>query len=191
MANGKPTLTDPQARRVMVLRRSAVVPAIIVAVIAVSFACEGQESPTRPEGLPSNAVPVDFEPLGEGLGLGFMTLGGPREPARLVIRQQEEWAEFWSGIGGPRVLAAAAPSVDFDSKMVVVAAMGQRPTGGYGVAVEGVYDSSGELYVEVLEWSPTVGCFTTQAFTAPVAIVVVSARDGPVHFMERKESKDC
>ena len=75
--------------------------------------------------------------------------------------------------------------------MVLVAGMGRRPTGGYVISVEGVYTSGGELYVDVLERSPGVGCLSTQAITTPVTAVRVPAHPEPVHFLTREERVPC
>jgi hypothetical protein len=75
--------------------------------------------------------------------------------------------------------------------MVIVAAMGGRPTGGYTISVEGVCTSGGALYVDVLERSPGLGCFSTQVMTAPVTAARVGAQTEPVHFVTRQESDPC
>ena len=75
--------------------------------------------------------------------------------------------------------------------MVVLVAMGQRPTGGYSITVEGVYDASGRMFARVREKSPGATCIVSEAFTAPVDAVRVPRRDGAVIFVERAETVVC
>ena len=126
------------------------------------------------------AVPVTFESLPQLT----MSSGGPQESARLVISTQTEWDEFWNGLPTVVLPRPVPPDIDFTNQMVLVAAMGQRSTGGFSISIEGVYETGGDLYVDVLEQSPGLGCLTTQAITAPIAGVSLPARDAQVHFVE-------
>jgi hypothetical protein len=119
--------------------------------------------------------------------IGQWTRTGIGESRRLVIRDINAWAQFWSELGvGDR------PSVDFSHDVVVAVASGQRPTGGYEIAVDRVTQAKGELTVEVVERTPGPNCMTTASLTQPVDIVVVPAADTKsLSFLERKEIRDC
>jgi hypothetical protein len=105
----------------------------------------------------------------------------------LVIRDANAWDQFWSELGvGDR------PAVDFSRDVVVVAAAGQRPTGGHEIAIDRVSQADGELNVEVVERSPGPNCMTTASLTQPVDVVVVPASDARSwRFVERKEIRGC
>src|SRR5829696_8625966 len=78
--------------------------------------------------------------------IGQWTRTGIGESRRLVIRDASTWDEFWSELAvGDR------PSVDFTRDVVVAVAAGQRPTGGYEIAVNRITQTNGELTVEVVE----------------------------------------
>ena len=64
-------------------------------------------------------------------------------------------------------------AVDFTRDMVVAVAAGQRPTGGYEIAVDRVRQAKGELTVEVVETAPGPNCVTTASLTQPVDVVVI------------------
>jgi hypothetical protein len=171
-------------------RRSASVTAVIIAVItlavAVSMAgCDG--SPTAPlEGDPLSLTRVFEDRL---FSIKFNT--GFREPERLVIRTAEQWSQVWARVTQVYLPRPAAPPVNFDHEMVVFVAMGQRPTGGYSITVEGVYAANGRIFAEVRERSPGAGCITSEALTEPVDAVRVPRRDGAVIFVERAETYVC
>ena len=119
--------------------------------------------------------------------IGQWTRTGIGESRRLVIRDANGWAQFWSELGvGDR------PSVDFNQDVVVAVAAGQRPTGGYEIAIDRVTQSAGQLTVEVVERTPGPNCMTTASMTQPVDVVVVPAADAKsLSFLERKEIRSC
>jgi hypothetical protein len=119
--------------------------------------------------------------------IGQWSRTGIGESRRLVIRDANTWAEFWSELGtGDR------PDVDFTKAVVVAVAAGQRPTGGYEIAVERVGQADGELTVQVLETSPGPNCITSSSPTQPVDVVVAPAvAPRSWSFSERKETRGC
>ncbi len=116
---------------------------------------------------------------------------GIKDARRLVIRDAAGWAALWDAVVGARTPRPQPPAVDFNREMVIVAAMGQRGTGGYAISIDEVRREDDGLAVVVRETSPGSGCFLTQAFTAPVTAVRLPASDAPVRFIERKETQDC
>lgn len=119
--------------------------------------------------------------------LGQWTRTGIGESRRLVIRDANAWDQFWSELG-----VGERPSVDFNHDVVVAVAAGQRPTGGYEIAVDRVTQSDGQLTVEVVERTPGPNCMTSASLTQPVDVVVVPAADAKsLSFMERKEIRGC
>jgi hypothetical protein len=119
--------------------------------------------------------------------IGQWTRTGIGEARRLVIKDANTWAQFWSELGmGDR------PAVDFTRDVVVVAAAGQRQTGGHEIAIDRVTQTDGELTVEVVERTPGPNCMTTASLTQPVDIVIVPASDARSwSFLERKEIRGC
>jgi protease stability complex PrcB-like protein len=119
--------------------------------------------------------------------IGQWTRTGIGESRRLVIRDANGWAQFWSELG-----VGEQPSVDFNHDVVVAVAAGQRPTGGYEIAIDRVTQSDGQLTVEVVERTPGPNCMTTASLTQPVDVVVVPAADAKsLSFLERKEIRGC
>ena len=119
--------------------------------------------------------------------IGQWTRTGIGEARRLIIRDANAWDQFWSELGvGDR------PAVDFTRDVVVAVAAGQRPTGGYEIAVDRITQANGELAVEVVERTPGPNCVTTASLTQPVDVVVVPAADARGwSFKERKEIRGC
>jgi len=119
--------------------------------------------------------------------LGQWTRTGIGESRRLVIRDANGWAQFWSELG-----VGEQPAVDFNRDVVIAVAAGQRPTGGYEIVIDRVAQSGGQLTVEVVERTPGPNCMTTASLTQPVDVVVVPAADAKSpSFLERKEIRGC
>jgi hypothetical protein len=174
-------------------RRSASVTAVIIAVMTLAFAVSmaGCDGPTTGPRVPSNAAALSVSRVFEGSLSAFRFHTGYTERERLVIRSPEQWSQAWARIIQTYSPRPAAPAVDFDNEVVILVAMGQRPSGGYFIAVEGVYDADGRVFAEVREQSPGAGCITTEALTEPVDAVRVPRRDVPVIFVERAETVVC
>ena len=112
-------------------------------------------------------------------------------PAREVIRTEADWRRAWARLSACRSPAPDVPAVDFAREMVLLAALGQRATGGHGVRIASAAVSDGVLHVQVIETRPGAGCMTTQALTHPVAVARVPRHDGEVRFADRVEVRDC
>jgi hypothetical protein len=119
--------------------------------------------------------------------IGQWTHTGIGEARRLVIKDANAWSQFWSELGvGDR------PAVDFRRDVVVVAAAGQRQTGGHEIAIDRVTQRDGELIVEVVETAPGPNCMTTASLTQPVDVVIVPASEARSwSFLERKDIRGC
>src|SRR3712207_2730778 len=76
-------------------------------------------------------APYGSAPAVQVRRIGQWTHTGINERRRLVIRDANAWAAFWSELGvGDR------PAVDFTRDLVVAVATGQQSTGGHEVAVD-------------------------------------------------------
>ncbi len=116
---------------------------------------------------------------------------GIRDALRLVVRDAESWGRLWTDVAGPRTPPPDRPDVDFEQEMMIVAAVGMRGTGGYGIEIEEVYQEGARLVAVVVETSPGPDCMTTQAFSAPAVGVRVARSDLPVSFVERRVTLEC
>ena len=138
------------------------------------------------------ATPQGYAPYGSAGPLEIQRIGqwtrtGVNEARRLVIKDANAWAQFWSELG-----VGERPAVDFTRDVVVAAAAGQRPTGGHEIAIDRVTRTDGELTVEVVERAPGPNCMTTASLTQPADVVVVPAADAQGwRFLERKEIRGC
>jgi hypothetical protein len=110
---------------------------------------------------------------------------------RGVIQTADEWAAFWNQVYATRLPAPAVPAIDFGESTVIVAAMGSRSSGGYGIDLPEVGRVGTDYHVVVRETSPGSNCMTTAALTQPVVAARVARTDGRVSFIEREEVLRC
>jgi hypothetical protein len=136
---------------------------------------------TNPRPGSGSAVVLEIRRIGQ------WTHTGVREARRLVIRDANTWAEFWSELGvGDR------PAVDFSRDVVIAVAAGQRPSGGHEIAISRVVQTAGELRAEVVETVPGPNCLSTSALSEPVDIVVVQGLAAKTwSFVEQKQVRGC
>lgn len=164
---------------------------ILIAVVLVLTDCatDGAGDRVPEEGqIPTEATPVTvdrIEPVYAGAYAGI------RDERRLVIRDRAAWEAFWSELTANRVDAPPAPEIDFATRMVLAATMGERRTGGYAIEIPRAARAGDRLWVDVVSTSPGPTCITTQALTAPAAAVTVPRSDAAVSFVERAEARDC
>ena len=116
-----------------------------------------------PDGAPQS-VAVDFSVLAAGQMSDYV--GGRRLE---LVTGEGEWRSAWGLIGGGRPI----PEVNFNTRAVLVAYQGQKPSGGYGIEVAGVRRVGTVLAVKVNERRPASGDVTTQVITSPFVAVSV------------------
>ncbi len=105
---------------------------------------------------------------------------------RLVIKSRDEFADLWKQLTAhnpPGNGVPPLPEVDFSKEMLVVSAMGQRPSSGYWTIIDGACEVDGQLEVFITNVENTqCGGFTV--LTYPADAVRLPRSDLPVVFRE-------
>ena len=165
-------------------RRSHSTLVVVSATLLFTTGCGVRQEAPDPE-IPPTAVSVPFASL---VQMQYSSLG---DEARMVVRTRAEWVDLWASATEGVQPAEDAPGVDFGRRMVLVAAMGRRATGGFAVRIGSVFQDPERLYAVVTETSPGSGCLTTQAFTAPVSAISIPLSAKPVSFVRRSDTLSC
>jgi hypothetical protein len=126
----------------------------------------------------------------ESASSSFTYFSGLSAPERVVIRDQASWASMWAAmsLGGP---VPALPDVDFTNEMLVVAALGERPTEGYSIFIDHAVAVDGSVEVTVRSVAPGQTCIVFNDFTQPVDIARLPRYEGPITFRETSEIHSC
>ena len=139
---------------------------------------------------PTESLPLSVTRLGRAdssltYSSGFTT------SQRLVVRDATTWGNTWAAIWGRVSTPPPLPEIDFTREMVIVAALGQRNTGGYSIFVAEAAEENGTVRVRIRSVSPGPRCGVTLALTEPVDAARVARRDGVVTFEETAEVQQC
>jgi hypothetical protein len=111
------------------------------------------------------------------------TFSGIQEERQAVLREPEEWGKFWVEHARGHLPEGDPPPVNFESEMVVAVTMGQRPTGGYEIAIDQVLEEGGQVVVRVVRRTPPEDAMLIQAMTAPFHFVAVPRSRHPARFV--------
>ncbi|MFA5140809.1 MAG: protease complex subunit PrcB family protein [Elusimicrobiota bacterium] len=111
------------------------------------------------------SVPVGAEEWSRLAG----PLSGVRETRAVVVTDPAAWQRLWKEHAKPFGDSQPVPEVDFKKEMVVAVFLGERPTGGYSVAVEFLPSPAarGELLVRYKENKPSGGAELPSVMTQP------------------------
>jgi hypothetical protein len=156
--------------------------ALLVTVLA-STACAGEA--TGP-GMPRQAVVVPTATV-----LAATPWSGYTEPERRVIASNDEWAAAWAQIHDGRTPLPARPDIDFTQDVVILAAMGTRPSTGFAVTINEVRVHAGTFHVRVTERSPGRSCGVGNAITSPVHAVRASRQATSAQFVVARVETRC
>jgi hypothetical protein len=106
--------------------------------------------------------------------------------ARYWIADAATLARLWE-----RFENVPVPEVDFEREIVLVAAMGTRPTGGYSISIEEVGLQGDFMVARVRSVSPGAHCVVSMSPSAPVDIVKVPYRRLITQFEDTREVRSC
>jgi len=110
---------------------------------------------------------------------------------RMIVTDQATWAQVWATIVKNHSPTPAPAAVDFNRETIVVAAMGQRSSGGYVITIDSGSVEGSTVVLTVTERSPGPTCGTTAALTAPVALARILRPRATVRFVEKTAVTDC
>ena len=159
------------------------------APVAVTVLPETDVPTRRVEGVPDyrrtalyvqQTIPTDDsaytppaqELVWDVLAEGNQALGGEQESFELVT-SEVQLADVWNRAYGSRLTPPPLPDVDFRRESILAVFLATKPTGGYGLEVQGVTLEDNDAYVDVLTTEPPADAITTQALTTPWVLVRV------------------
>jgi len=156
--------------------KSRVAAAGALIALLVAGACSHPSSPTAK--TPLSMVRFRGEPS------SFVAFSRFDAPQNYVVRERDEWLRTWVMLfpGGPTSLPPPLPDVDFSREMVVVAALGSRPSSGFEIVFTGAAETDGVVTMELETRTPSPRCVTATVITAPADIARIPRRNGQVLF---------
>lgn len=108
-----------------------------------------------------------------------------------VIRDSNAWQSLWTEAFRQQQPVPQTPAVDFSRDMVLLVAIGSRPSGGYAVSIDSVVQYQGGLVVEATERMPGRSCITTAVLTSPAVGIRVPIATGEIRFRRQQRAVEC
>ena len=99
---------------------------------------------------------------------------GLTAPGHVHLASREE-VQRLEALPGRNLSLESLKKIDFEREHLVLAAIGQKPTGGYSVILGSSEIRSGTLELRVRVTEPAPGTMVTQALTTPCAVIAVTA----------------
>lgn len=137
---------------------------------------------------PSTALPLTRFRTGP---TSFFAGSGYDQPRTLVIHDRETWVRTWADIYRRADPPPPMPEVDFANEMVVVAALGPRPSSGFEVIFTGASEAGDVVTVDVESRTPAASCVTLAVITSPVDLARIPRRNGAVTFRTTGTVVNC
>lgn len=116
---------------------------------------------------------------------------GIEDVRRGIVASESEWLGLWLEIWTPVGPVPDPPRIDFSRELVVVAAMGLRPTGGYSIRIDQVIQRQGFVEVRLIETEPPPGCEVTQEETTPLDLARIPRVQQPFRFEVERFVGSC
>lgn len=164
--------------------------ACLAAVCAcpATFAALAAGQPVAPAAPPRESIPVTRLSTHPH---AFAEYSGVSDSTETVVRDSVVWRALWERVTAPIFPKPRLPDVDFRREMIVVAAMGRRPSGGYDIVIDSAAESANGIEVVVRRTIPGERCLTSAAVTQPIDLARIPARPKPVRFRELEQSVPC
>ena len=168
--DARPAAARKRRRRNEVFAQRKMIPRLLVA-LALLAACTPPRSGAERAPFPGPESVVTYRLLQAGAYAAAASAepGTERGSRVLVASSPATYAALWREHIGD----APLPAVDFARESAVFLLLGQRSTGGWGVAPEGVAIAGDAVEVIARIARPQPGGITTMAFSAPFAVLAV------------------
>lgn len=106
--------------------------------------------------------------------------------ANFLITSAPEMSELWKIIDA----AGQTPVINFDTNDVIAVFAGDKPTGGYSIAVSRVTDGTLRT-VTVTLTSPGGSCFLAESLTSPYQIIEIPKGSLPLTHQDEVVTQSC
>lgn len=107
-----------------------------------------------------------------------------------VVETRSEWNALWRRICNS-CEADPLKDLDFRRQKVIVSALGQRNTGGFGILLESAHVRTGRVEIVVREIAPASSCVLTMATSQPVDVAIIPRTDKRIVFRHYFTVTDC
>ena len=159
-------------------------PFLLPLMAVLTAACSAAAGGVPPGTAAGNPPSVPFETI-----LQTSLPGQAGSERRELARDAVAWKALWDGLREGSNLPADPPAVDFESEMVIAAAM-ETQSCVSKVTIRTITETADGLVVDLLEAppAPNCRCITSER---PFHIVKLAKQAGPVRFTAERGETSC
>jgi hypothetical protein len=122
--------------------------------------------------------PVSFGTVDKAATSGFQA------PQQSFVATQKEWVDTWVTREGPVTPKKPHPQIDFSREVVIVAALGTKPTGGFAIEITRIVRTKDAIEIYVRKTAPQDGLKPPPGPTSPFVLARMPRPDRPVTFRD-------
>jgi hypothetical protein len=156
-------------------------------LVVLAAGCYAASAATRVETVAETLALTRFR----SDSVAFATFSGANDSTHLVIRDATRWRAYWALIHAPFIPRPREPEIDFRREMVILAALGRRPSLGYDILIQSATRDSTGIEIHVRRSNPGRGCALGAAVSAPVDLARIPASRLRVRFTELITTVPC
>ena len=109
----------------------------------------------------------------------------------MVINNREELTEAWSLFFVKFNRKPPIPNIDFTSKTLVAAFLGERNNGGYSIKIKSVIKTNDKTTIVTEETKPGSNCMSTSVMVYPFHLIEIPKTNKPFVFTKTITINDC
>lgn len=155
---------------------------IIIVLACLLASCKTGETATNKTAAQATILAIE---LNSGVNGGFT------EKLNQVITTQETFNKAWEKAYANYMKKPRVPEVDFTKNVVLLVALGEQRSGGYGIKVDKVVSTKSNTTVTIMETKPGKNCNLTTALTYPYQFVQIEKTGKSITFISVEKIIDC
>ncbi len=114
-----------------------------------------------------------------------------KKAQNLILTTQTEMDLAWGKMFAAYDRKPAIPMVDFETKQLLLIAMGEQPSGGYSSKVKSITSTPKGIVVTIEDVKPGKACNTTSSLIYPFQLVEMPNSEEAISFVRVSKINEC
>jgi len=109
----------------------------------------------------------------------------------IEIHNVKELSEVWVNLFAKYDRKPPIPTIDFEKKMLIAVALGERNNGSYSIKIESILETKNGITVITEENKPGNTCNSTSVMVYPFQLIEISKTTNPITFTKIIKTNEC
>ena len=114
-----------------------------------------------------------------------------KKAENLTITTQQEMDLAWGKMFAAYDRKPPIPTVDFETKQLLLATMGEQASGSYSIKVKSIVKTPKGMVVTIEDAKPGKTCNTTSALTYPFQLIEMPKTDQKISYVRVAKVNEC